>query len=279
MKYQLFFLLYDVLLVIFEVNYSKIIFFDLIYIFSGYGINVLWFLSTLFLSKMILYFFIKIDYILKSKSKKKVFIEILIYIASILLGIFSIFLTRICIEYFPENDMVICILQNILRSITANCFLLLGYYLLSAMEKIKNIKIVKILLVTLILSAIIPMILKYKVTMVLNYSNPIYCIFIFGTMASLSIISISMLLEKNIIGKILKFYGRQSLFIMINHEYMQLRSIIQNCFGFIQDYNFKITITFIVILIVEFLLIKLFNVMNKKYILDNLVKKKEEKYE
>lgn len=112
-----------------------------------------------------------------------------------------------------------------------------------------------------ILIILIPTHFKMKITMVNMISEPAWMIAVSGIIGSLGMISISYLIEQiAFLKSLLMFFGRNSLTIMLTHEYLQIRSSIQNvCESLIDNHAMALGATFIGVMIAETVICQLWN--------------------
>lgn len=125
-----------------------------------------------------------------------------------------------------------------------------------------------------ILFVIIPAVFKMKITMVNMVSEPIWMVLVSGIVGSMGMISISFLIEQShFLKKALIFFGKNSLTIMLTHEYLQIRSSIQNiCENTINNHAGDLVITFIGVVVVETVICLLWS-WYKDQVYENIVKR------
>lgn len=227
---------------------------DLGQIITGYGINVLWFLSTLFLVKFIFY------HLPKSKTYESIAgMLILLVVGCILLNMVP---SLLCV--LPKNLVGKWIEWGIIsafRPVTAVFFLGLGYYGYPWFEKKRKSRWMPIL-ICLLGICLFPVFLRGKITMVNMVSNPSYMIYLTGMSGTIAILMVSSLIEKyRILSRVLTYFGKNSLIIMLTHEYFPVRAFTQKTIEqVVENYFGQILLTFVVVVLVEVLICKLWGI-------------------
>lgn len=228
---------------------ARIVIYDLYQTLVGYGINVLWFIITLFLAKIILYLVLKI--------KKNGIIK---FVVLCILGIILIELTSVlagAVSHTQLQNPIMWLFIGIFRPFLAVAFVYMGFILYPVICKMlseKDNAEFRVLLYSFCtLVILIPAFFRMKITMVNMISEPAWMIMVSGMIGSLGMINVSIMLERiSVLKRILCFFGRNSLIIMLTHEYLQVRSSIQTmCEGVIGNHVAALIMTFTGVLVVE----------------------------
>lgn len=220
---------------------------------SGYGINVLWFFSGMIGAKLLY----AISYKIKGKPPVPVFVVYLI------LGCVSILISGAIAGFLQGKFLVRCVgyvATAFLRSFTIVPFLAFGDlfgYKIAAWVKKKSIVISGLF----VLTALIPALLRMKVTLVLNCSEPFFATYLFALPISVGVLGLSQkITEMKSFSSILRWFGKNSLFVMVIHEYTSVRSTIQQMVVcVVQPYWIQILLTLVFVLLACFLLRKILN--------------------
>lgn len=106
------------------------------------------------------------------------------------------------------------------------------------------------------ISALIILKFKVKVTLVLVESSPVFAAYLFGLIMTLAMIVFSYCIDKKEkIARFFSYWGKNSLFLMVTHEYLGIRGGIQLFLGHLIDSKLiVITLTFILVLLSIYLL-------------------------
>lgn len=93
--------------------------------------------------------------------------------------------------------------------------------------------------------------------------EPIYMVYLTGASGTVAMLSLSKIVEKvPYISRWLIYVGRNSLVIMLTHEYLQIRSFIQESVSRnLENYSMVIAITFIAVILVEMGLYTTYNIV------------------
>lgn len=232
-----------------------LIFMDLGQIVTGYGINVLWFLATLFLAKTIFY------HLFRNKKKNYSIVCMLIVF---LAGIILLFVVPALTRELPENLVGKFIewgLISILRPVIAVFFLGVGYYGFPIFESKRKKKWMPVAVFLLVI-CFIPVFVRGKITLVNMISNPPFMVYLTGICGTIAVLTICTQFEKYpVMASILTYFGQNSLIIMLTHEYFPIRMLVQKMARHIIDYYFlQIILTFVVVLLIEMLICKLWKI-------------------
>ncbi len=224
-------------------------------IVTGYGINVLWFLSTLFFAKLIFYQLVR-----GSKKNNSIIGMLMIFVTGNVLLIVVPYL--LC--EFPANLVGRYIewgLISILRPVIAVFFLGFGYYGYPLFENRRKNRGMSISLLALSI-CLIPVFLQGKITLVNMVSNPFFMVFLTGTSGTTAVLMACSLLEGcRYLSRLLTYFGKNSLIIMLTHEYIPVRAFIQKSVEqVINNYFLQILVTFFAIVVVEALICKLWGI-------------------
>ena len=231
---------------------------EIIQTIMGYGINVLWFLSTLFLGKILVWCFYKKIFV---KHRK------ICVVFAVFCGLVALEIAEPVTEIFSSNTVgriIGWLFLSLTRPIVAGLFILFGVYWIKIFEKLKNNPAVQILLISLLLINIGVMVMKDKITLVNMISNPTYIVLISGISGTISVLAISKMDEKHCGARFFGYVGKNSMLIMVTHEYLKIRENVQDFLSLkINNYIFSITITFILVLIIEMLICIIYNKCKK----------------
>lgn len=228
---------------------TRVITYDVFQTLVCYGINVLWFIITLFLAKMILYWILRI--------KKNGIIKLLILCAIGIGVVIFMSVLAVALESTRLKNPIMWTAIGILRPLLAIYFVYTGFILYPVFCKEivqKENSIHRALFSSLlILIVLIPTVFKMKITMVNMISEPVWMIMISGVISSIGMISASLVIKQNaFLKKVLMFFGRNSLIIMLTHEYLQIRSSIQDiCENIIDNRAVVLFMTFICVVATE----------------------------
>ena len=241
------------------------------------GINVLWFIATLFLGKII------VKYIIQryKKTTDKIILIIILYL-------FPYMASRIIPA--PQSIATLLISEfsiSVLRAIFASSYILCGYILKNQIVDLSKNSTIKEELtsffITSIAIAIGCIFLKNSGTKIDLHQMHLAFAPIGSTLSYLgiySILMVSKLIERSVwLKKILKFWGMNSLLVMVTHEYFKIKNIPSFFLELLHiEYSvFCGTILDIIwILIVEVVIINIFSsninkAMNKLYLCINRI--------
>ena len=248
----------------------RIIVFDVYQTLVCYGINVLWFVITLFLAKIIFY------WVLKIKKSELIKFSMLCVLGIGAVGLIA--LLTVALQNTQLKNPVMWMAIGVLRPVLALPFVYVGFTLYPTFCKEVVQKDNSICRASIgscfILFVIIPAVFKMKITMVNMVSEPIWMVLVSGIVGSMGMISISFLIEQShFLKKALIFFGKNSLTIMLTHEYLQIRSSIQNiCENTINNHAGALVITFIGVVVVETVICLLWS-WYKDQVYENIVKR------
>lgn len=227
----------------------RVIVYDVYQTLVCYGINVLWFIITLFLAKIIFYWVLRI--------KKNELIKFLMLCVLGMGAASLIALLTVALQNTQLKNPVMWMAIGVLRPVLAVPFVYVGFALYPTFCKEvvqKDSSICRALIGScFILIVIIPAVFKMKITMVNMVSEPTWMGLVSGIVGSMGMISISFLIEQShLLKRALMFFGKNSLAIMLTHEYLQIRSSIQNiCERTIDNRGIVLLITFILVMGIE----------------------------
>lgn len=227
----------------------RVIVYDVYQTLVCYGINVLWFIITLFLAKIIFYWVLRI--------KKKELIKFLMLCVLGMGAVSLIALLTVALQNTQLKNPVMWMAIGVLRPVLAVPFVYVGFALYPTFCKEvvqKDSSICRALIGScFILIVIIPAVFKMKITMVNMVSEPTWMGLVSSIVGSMGMISISFLIERShLLKRALMFFGKNSLAIMLTHEYLQIRSSIQNiCERTIDNRDIVLLITFILVMGIE----------------------------
>ena len=136
-------------------------------------------------------------------------------------------------------------LISILRPVIAVFFLGFGYYGYPLFENRRKNRGMSILLLALSI-CLIPVFLQGKITLVNMVSNPFFMVFLTGTSGTTAVLMACSLLEGcRYLSRLLTYFGKNSLIIMLTHEYIPVRAFIQKSVEqVINNYFLQILVTF-----------------------------------
>lgn len=228
---------------------------DLGQIVTGYGINVLWFLSTLFLTKVIFY------QLARCKKKNNSFVVML---SIAIIGNIILIIVPYLSNALPEN-LVGRFIEwgtiSIFRPIIALFFLGFGYYGYPLFEKERKNRWMSVLILLLGI-CLIPVLIHGKITLVDMISNPPFMVFITGICGTIAVLMACSLLEEcRFMSKLLTYFGKNSLIIMLTHEYFPVRAYIQKeVEQVINNYFLRILLTFVIVVFAEVVICELWRI-------------------
>lgn len=228
---------------------ARIVIYDLYQTLVCYGINVLWFIITLFLAKIILY------WILKIKKNGIIKFVVLCIVGIVLIDLASVLTGTV--KNTQLQNPIMWLFIGIFRPFLAVAFVYMGFILYPVIYKMlsekDNAEFRTFLYSFCTLVVLIPAFFKMKITMVNMISEPAWMIMVSGMIGSLGMINVSIMFERvPVLKRILSFFGRNSLIIMLTHEYLQVRSSIQTiCEGIIGNHVMALIVTFTGVLVVE----------------------------
>lgn len=219
---------------------------DVIQTIVGYGINVLWFLSTLFLAKIVFFYVNK-----KIFCKNKVIGVVIV----LLVGMGMIGIVEPVLTFFTNDTMgniMKWTLIAVTRPLVAMVFIMFGLLWFNVFEKIKDNEHIWGLSFLLILN-IFAMVMKNKITLVNLISDPWYIVFITGISGTISLLAMSKVFENiSCISNFLMYIGKNSMLIMVTHEYLKIREVIQeNVMLLVNNYLCSIVVTFVLVIAIE----------------------------
>lgn len=264
--WSILFLFYDFFIRIFVLKRSMhLMAIRLIDFISFDGISVLWFLPTLLICNLIVFFFVRCF------NKKFIIVGVLLFF-----HVLSVWLSKnysvILLKDTYISIYLVKVYTIIVRSFSICIFVYIGYIckekilFISEMDK-KRIKLYIISFLLFILVYLLSQINnKVDIHSIVFGKNETFFLFnaVIGTF---SVLLLSTCLEKNIFGKIFAYLGSNSLFIMATHLYLPVISVV-NFFVSKLDvrYNYlEILIKIIFILSIEFFLIEVFGKKLKIY--------------
>lgn len=238
----------------------RVLVYDVYQTLVCYGINVLWFIITLFLAKIIFYWVLRI--------KKNELIKFLMLCVLGMGAVSLIALLTVALENTQLKNPVMWMAIGVLRPVLAVPFVYVGFTLYPIFcKKVvqKDSSICRALISScFILIVIIPAFFKMKITMVNMVSEPAWMVLVLGIVGSIGMISISFLIEQShFLKRALMYFGENSLTIMLTHEYLQIRSSIQNIFErTIDNRSIVLLITFILVMEIEVFICTLWKKVN-----------------
>lgn len=231
---------------------------EIIQTIMGYGINVLWFLSALFFGKILVWCFYKKIFV----KHRKIGVVFTAFLGLAVLEISEP--VTVIFSSGTVGSIMGWLFLSLVRPIVAGFFILFGVYWISIFEKIKNNPTAQIMLISLLLINIGVMVMKDKITLVNMISNPSYVVLISGISGTISLLAISKMAEEHYVARFLRYVGKNSMLIMVTHEYLKIRENVQDFLSLkINNYFFSITITFILVLIIEMLICIVYNKCKK----------------
>lgn len=215
--YSVAFILFDYLIrinLLHEIEKNQLIW-DVYKTITLYGINVLWFIPALCMAKILSQIVI-----IKLGVKKGTVFSVVVFMIIALMGKY------LSMEVMSENIVKLAIyfpLITVLRSFGMMCFVILGYlFRIMACQLLQDCRQYKLYFCGLICFALVLFCtLKNDVVDIhfLYMGKPILT-FISSLSGCLLVVILSIMIEKTRIGKqVLIFFGRNSLFIMVIHQY------------------------------------------------------------
>ncbi len=181
-----------------------------------FGIHVLWFIPALCIAKALSQIVVN-----KLGIKKGTAFSVIIFVIVALMG------NYLSIEVMSESTVRLAVyypLVTVLRALSMMCFVIAGsLFRLTAYPMLRNCRRWNLwccVLICAVLMAFCALKNEAIDVRVLQMGNPILT-FISSLSGCLLVVVLSMMTEKTIIAKrILCFYGRNSLFIMVIHQYL-----------------------------------------------------------
>ena len=181
-----------------------------------------------------------------------------------IIQIFSVALSIIMYEYYHIDNILI---KYVLRIIICECFIWFGYSFHSLIKKVISNETMNYI------SFIISMILLVSVSLLNNDGsisleilslNNIILYLISGIIGTIFVLNLSTIISKySITGKNLAFFGEYSVYILITNQII-IPIIRTPASMFINNYYIRLSITFVAVVILELLFLKLYN---KKYMI------------
>jgi len=235
-----------------EMNYRQIIW-EFYQTFSLYGVNVLWFISTILLCRIILL-------ILNWKISR----NIILIITGCLYVIIGLFGTIFNMQYMSKSIPLMLLyfpIAALLRPAGVLVFMAVGFYILKPIAKLKQIVLNKSKL-TIILHIIAIGLMSINIIFA-KYSGfidihtidfgkfPLNIFLAFSGSSTVILLS-NISNPDSLISRCLSFLGKNSIFIMISHEYLLInRFVIYFTKGINYDH---IIIQFIIVTLLSALL-------------------------
>lgn len=211
---------------------------------SLFGVNVLWFISTIVIAKIIFYFML--NYMSANVC------GVVSGVSFVLVGVLGRYISMDLMSTSLLGMLIYFPLIAFIRPIGMVVFLSIGYYgrpilkIITNPLKIQN-RFFMALLGFLLISVNI-VLTQYNGVIDLHYVqiDNILLMFLLSFTGSISIIFISALISpKFIIGKVLSLLGRKSIFIMLVHEYLLVNRIIADILNIFSIDNFFIQIVLV----------------------------------
>ena len=212
------------------------------------GINVTWFLSTLFWAIIFVYMILR--------NNKKIIC-------------FSFFISYFIVVIFNQtlllekSVLLEIITVLIIRIIAIIPFIVIGFFLQEKIERVKELGIRKSILGLLIISLLIIICSKWNGRVDINnafFGNYVILFYVEGILATVEIFILGILVEKyaNIyISRFFKYCGINSLLIMCTHEFLgprYLSQVIGNYFPVV-----KTLFSWIILIILELVIVSFFS--------------------
>lgn len=247
------FFLYDVIRCLLKIKPWNRLAIDIIQIFSGYGVNVLWFLSALFLGNLIIF--------AAEKKIKTTYVRA----AAVCGAAVGALLIKGLIHMLAEN-----IESNAVYSIINWCliawtrpfviapFLLFGGCLIKILQKASCVKNIIYIAAFCIINVAVSVMLKFKVAVVNVDFDSVLFFYIAGITGTAAVSIVCKAAEGKIYRpaeNLLERLGISSMFIMLTHEYLGVREGIQNIAESILPTPFDMIITFALVVCAELVLI------------------------
>ena len=109
-----------------------------------------------------------------------------------------------------------------------------------------------------------------KVTLVLIESHPVFAAYLFGIAMSFMVILISCLFIRVIsISRFFEYWGKKSLFLMVTHEYIGIRGVIQTFLNsYIKSKAVVLILTFFFVLLFVYLIQLIIGKAFRRFILE-----------
>lgn len=220
------FMIADFLRVMLAIKPANLLIFDFVAMCSGYGINVLWFLSTLLIAHIINYFLAKR---FEHKSKRLFFIILIALIAGALWNqIFSFaFAGR---NNSPILKMIMWCGISIFRPFIVSPFICIGSIFSDRIRKIKPYVFPVVTMLFIGINCWISVFFRIKTIFVNIEFGSLFFAYIAGITGSMFVIILSKIICKNsqiIFLRPLFWFGENSLLIMLIHEYFSIRDFIE----------------------------------------------------
>jgi len=265
--WSIIFLIFDIVFRLFLLHKYTVnsIFVEFVASITFYGINVLWFLATMFITKFCYY-------LLRMKLSKKVvlIVSIFIYPLSIILA------NRISYNQQSHSIYSFYVIEAIARAMCVLPFFTIGVYFKDIFLDLKKIIFAKrIRLVYISLVAIVLFSINWLLSSLcgnvdihnMQFDNPILMPFL-ALSGSLGVLLVSLvLINLKGLNNVLVFYGTNSLFIMATHEWLYVKEfsiwLSQKIFS-----KAQVSSSLLILLILESILILLFSKVCDKMILN-----------
>ncbi len=263
--WSLIYMIYDMLVRILLFKQPiKLIFEDGYQTLVLWGINVLWFIATLAIAKVITY---KLCMIVKNNN-----IQIILALVTFL-GVYVMlpFLNEI---YARKSGYLLLYygLAALLRSFSAVIFIIMGMNLKKILFRILNLKFIKSLILCIICFWSVAVLGKHmgQIDMhLLIYGSNMFLFLVVAFLGTIGVILISNCIVRFLyLKRSLSYIGRNSLFIMATHNYFYFDCIIQNVISRLKVDNELLVkcLSILMLFALEFLITRLLAESNNKMI-------------
>lgn len=264
--WSLIYMIYDVLVRILLFKQPvKLIFVDGYQTLVFWGINVLWFIATLAIAKVITY---KLCMIVKKNN-----IQIILALVTFF-GVYEMlpFLSEIQAR---KSGYVLLYygLAALLRAFSAVIFIIMGMNLKKILFRILYLNFIKSLILSMVCLGCVAVLGKHmgQIDMhLLIYGSNKFLFLVVAFLGTIGVILISNCIVRfSYLKRSLSYIGKNSLFIMATHNYFYLDCIIQNVISILKVDNELVVICLSILMLfaLEFLITWLFAESNKKIIL------------
>lgn len=228
----------------------RLFFLDCYQTFVFWGINVLWFVATLAIAKIIAYKLWMILY-----SRKQIILALILF--------FLVYMTTPLVNEIPKMAIYWCI-ASLLRVFSAVIFIVIGMNSKKILLKILNLKNIYSLIIGILCFCGVSLMgnyMGYIDMRVLMYGdNAILFLLaaLTGTVGTILISRLLCLFEK--VKKCMSYIGKHSLFLMVTHNYFCFDLVMEKIISTLQleDELQIVCFKLIILFIVELLMVKIF---------------------
>lgn len=209
-----------------------------------YGINVLWFFSTLFIAKIIAMTILR-----RCNNTISILLAGILFVISVLVS-----LSLQYIEITHYSLLIIYPIVSIIRAIFASFFLVLGYEIkpvfYNLLNKIKGISCLTLGIFSIIATIVCSLKVGNVDVHVLRLGNP--TMLLLSSLAGVvGVMCLSKLALSNRLGKRMLIYiGVNSSLIMVTHEYFKIKDLLSLVLGNCVNVNSNIYVIFEIILLI-----------------------------